>query len=617
MSVSSAPQKVMIRFETASNTKSKALVKHDFRIRKPDYIRSDMYHNKFDNLYFNFNSQVVNEKINNSYDEYNSIYKEKNKRNLRENKNSDFLSGVIITSNIVNDWLENKTISKEELEKCFIDSMPKVESKIEEIIGEKLELFYYTLHYDEKSPHLHFSFNNHLKNGKPAYYTLKKSGRLSEFQDVVAEVFKDINLERGERKSKAKHLSIVNMHKEEIKSLRGEIKNIQAVKKDIKKDLDKSKEEKKSELDKLDQDIRTKRNVIKDLQGGINIKKQMQFENSQMLKEQIKEDAKKIVLSFEEQVELQRITEEVLEGYANTDFIWSKEYAFENLIEENKELKDKVSNIEEKLQSNTIINQEQIQEVENQANDLFELVNKEKSNLLTLVHYEKKAYQEKKGMFKNKKEFDYTYYLNQSKKREQNLLSLIHQQNDFLRVLVKVLKQIANYYKDSFIPQGSQSKNIKNMIIEGWITQNEGYEALSFRDKRIAEENYRTWKEQREENGLKVYPLESYVDYVQREYQDKENLSSKGYKTKDSETNISLGGWIIQSDGYDNLSEKDKFIAEENYGAWKEQREKEGLIIYPLHSYVQYVQTKHNEDKKDEQFLDGNNEVNKIKKQRK
>ncbi|MGB6329393.1 MAG: plasmid recombination protein [Halarcobacter sp.] len=617
MSVSSAPQKVMIRFETASNTKSKALVKHDFRIRKPDYIRSDMYHNKFDNLYFNFNSQVVNEKINNSYDEYNSIYKEKNKRNLRENKNSDFLSGVIITSNIVNDWLENKTISKEELEKCFIDSMPKVENKVEEILGEKLELFYYVIHYDEKTPHLHFSFNNHTKDGKPAYFTLKNSGRLSEFQDVVADIFSDIELERGEKKSKAKHLSVVNMHKEEIKSLRAEIKNIQTVKKDIKKDLDKSKEEKKSELDKLDQDIRSKRNVIKDLQGGINIKKQMQFENSQMLKDQIKEDAKKIVLSFEEEVELQRITEEVLEDYANTDFIWSKEYAFENLVEENKELKEKVSNIEEKLQSNTIINQEQIQEVENQANDLFELVNKEKSNLLTLVHYEKKAYQEKKGMFKKKNEFDYTYYLNQSKKREQKLLSLIYQQNDFLRVLVKVLQQIANYYKDSFIPQGSQSKNIKNMIIEGWITQNEGYEALSFKDRRIAEENYREWKEQRDGKGLKIYPLESYVNYVQKEYKDKEKLNTKIYKLEDDETNTSLGGWVIQSNGYDDLSEKDKFIAEDNYRVWKKHRKEEGLVIYPLESYVQYVPTKHTKEKRKEQFGDIDSEKNKIKKQRK
>ena len=455
-------KKVMIRFETASKARSKALVAHDFRNRKPNYLRTNMYHNKFSNNYFNYDSKLVNEKIDKSYDEYNSIYKAKNKRNLRVNKNSDFLTAVIIVSNIVNDYLEQQKVSTEELKKCFENAVSRVEDKIESILGQRLELFYYVLHYDEKTPHLHCSFSNHTKSGNAAFHTIKNTGRLSEFQDVVAECFSTIGLERGERKSKAKHLKIVDMHKAEIKDLKTEIKTIQATKREIKASSEKSNAAKKSELDILDEEMRTIRSNIKELQSREKILEEKKIENANQLQKQITEDTNRIIQSNKD--ELEDVVKETLEDYSRSDFIWAKENTYESLLIQNDSLIQEVNELEKHINSITIIEEDDLMKIEEEAKVLFDLVYSQKTKALTLAHFEKESIKKKKKLFGTEEEFDHKYYISQSKNREEHLLEIIRKQNIFIKIILEVFKQIASFYKK--IVTSKNEDEIKNNSTE-------------------------------------------------------------------------------------------------------------------------------------------------------
>lgn len=258
-------RKVQVRFGTTCRTIQS--INHDFRIAKPNYLRDNMYHNKFDNIYFGYDPKQLKQEAKKSFDEYNQLYKKKHHRNLQKGKQSDHLTGVITLSPIINEWIEQGKVTKKELEKSFTDSVPLIQDKIHTILSDdSIKLSHYVIHYDEKTPHMHFAFNNHTKNGEAVWHNLKKSGRLSEFQDIVASTFKDIGLERGDRKSTAKHLSVRQMHEEEIKQLKKDIqdhiKQLQAQKKNLKKTV-KDKEQLKSELDSIDSSIKQARLELK------------------------------------------------------------------------------------------------------------------------------------------------------------------------------------------------------------------------------------------------------------------------------------------------------------------------------------------------------------------
>ncbi|RXJ80316.1 plasmid recombination protein [Arcobacter sp. F2176] len=258
-------KKVQVRFQTTCRTIQS--INHDFRIAKPNYLRDNMHHNKFYNIYFGYDPKQLKQKAKKSFDEYNQLYKNKHHRNLQKGKQSDHLTGVITLSPIVNEWLEQGKVTKEQLEKSFADSIPLIQDKIHNILGDdSIKLSHYVIHYDEKTPHMHFTFNNHTKNGEAVWYNLRKSGRLSEFQDIVASTFKDIGLERGDRKSTTKHLSVRQMHEEEIKQLKKDIqdhiKKLQAQKKKIKKTVE-DKKQLKSELDSIDISIKKARVELK------------------------------------------------------------------------------------------------------------------------------------------------------------------------------------------------------------------------------------------------------------------------------------------------------------------------------------------------------------------
>lgn len=212
---------VMARFQTTSDMKG--CIEHDFRLKKPKYLRDYLHHNLFSNNYFNFTSNVIQHQVENGYYIYNTLYKEKNKRNLQKGRQTELLQCIITLTPSINNMILNNTVSKERLEQCFVNGIQAIKNKLDSILNDDIKLYYYVIHYDEKTPHMHALFSNHTKDAEAVFHNIKRSKRLHEFQDVVADNFSSIGFVRGKKGSTEKHLSVKKMHIEEIKELEQEI----------------------------------------------------------------------------------------------------------------------------------------------------------------------------------------------------------------------------------------------------------------------------------------------------------------------------------------------------------------------------------------------------------
>jgi len=275
---------VQMRFQTSNSSISS--LNHDFREKKVNYLRSNEQNQTFD-----FKIKNVKEEARKSLKEYKKLYLEKNKRNIRKNQHSDFLTAIITLSNSINEKLKNDEITKEELNKTFEKSAKNIHKKIIEITkDDTIKLFSYVVHYDEKTPHMHINFNNHTKQAKSVFQNLKISKKLTEFQDLVGEDFKHLGYKRGVKKSKTKHLSVARMHdKENLKlaekkaKLKEEINEIRIEKRKLKYAYEKlvannrreqfvrdEREKLKRELDRLDKQMREARETLKIEQNKLN-----------------------------------------------------------------------------------------------------------------------------------------------------------------------------------------------------------------------------------------------------------------------------------------------------------------------------------------------------------
>ncbi len=275
---------VQVRFATTGSAVSQ--VNHDFRLTKPNYLRDSMFHNSWNNHYFGYDPKQVKTRVKESYKEYNQIFRENHKkkygkyRNLTKGKQSDFLSGVVTLSPSINEKLKSGKVTKDELEQAFNNSMKMIQNKINTILDEEIELFSVVLHYDEKTPHIHFAFANHTKQGESVHMKLKSYGR-TYFQDLVGEAFKDLGYVRGNKKSTARNLKVGEMHQVEIKNyiaqIKGLIKKLQEKKKDLKEliSLKQNKVKLKEQLDQIDLVIRNSRILIKENINRESLEKQI------------------------------------------------------------------------------------------------------------------------------------------------------------------------------------------------------------------------------------------------------------------------------------------------------------------------------------------------------
>jgi hypothetical protein len=68
-------------------------------------------------------------------------------------------------------------------------------------------------------------------------------------------------------------------------------------------------------------------------------------------------------------------------------------------------------------------------------------------------------------------------------------------------------------------------------------------------------------------------------------------------KYKTNKETASVDGWIAKANGFENLSKHDQKIAKESYEDWASDRKKENKDVFSLEEYVNYVQTKYQEQK--------------------
>lgn len=195
-----------VRIEKIQNNRVISQVNHDMRIGyQPSYID---YTKMKDNYLIYKNEKYDKQKI---YD----LKKEQNKRSKRKiQKNTErFFTGIISFSPEMSQDFKN---NRELFNKCAENFLNKLETE------EGLQVCYAINHLDEKTPHIHLLFDNIDKNGKSIRRNIKPE-TLARFQDLLADSYKQMNYERGERNSKRKHLNVKELH--ELNELKNKLRH--------------------------------------------------------------------------------------------------------------------------------------------------------------------------------------------------------------------------------------------------------------------------------------------------------------------------------------------------------------------------------------------------------
>ncbi len=268
---------VQIRFESNKKDRAIGMLKHNMRTLKPSYLRDNMAHNVEDNSII-FDNKIIdlNDYIKRDY-YFNMKYRlellekdlKENNRNYREKKHALTIDSIITLSNSINTKYENKEITKQEIDNLFLKSIQKLENEL------NIKAIYGVIHYDEKTPHCHITWENYYKDTKTDKYKgistqLKKS--YSKAQDIVGSVFSEIGFSRGVKGSKTKHLTVQEMHQKEKEI------QLQEQQEKIRLEQERLKQQEKENQDKKDileqfmkdmekeikKDFEIKRNIVKD-----------------------------------------------------------------------------------------------------------------------------------------------------------------------------------------------------------------------------------------------------------------------------------------------------------------------------------------------------------------
>ena len=195
---------------------------HNNRLKTVEHLRNDQFHNNFENFYGNGNLSVVDIKaFNKKY--INEIFLKKFNNKKKELTFNIYLRGVIALSPAINIMLSENKITTKKLNYLFKKSLNNFFFNLSKILNkEKIRCIDYSIHYDEKTPHLHFTMGNYnTPDLKSTFGKIRKFG-FSKLQDIVSEPFAEIGFTRGKKKSTAKHKNLREMHEAEIKELSNE-----------------------------------------------------------------------------------------------------------------------------------------------------------------------------------------------------------------------------------------------------------------------------------------------------------------------------------------------------------------------------------------------------------
>ena len=254
---------VSIRILGATTSKTINQLSHDLRVKKVNYLKSEKQKNLFilenKNIIFSqketdpilFNK--LKEKINVSAKEQKEIH-EKAIRQKSQIRNY-FINGIItFSTDMKKDFFLQQKKFKELAKKTLDDICKKY----------GIKLLHFTIHLDEKTPHIHFTFENvNRTTGRSVQRYITKSD-LRVMQTETAKHWEEMGYKRGEENSKSKHYSVsIGHQKEELENLKREI---QRRKKEVKaQDIESS--HKKLELDKLDDILKETRIKIKEVKN--------------------------------------------------------------------------------------------------------------------------------------------------------------------------------------------------------------------------------------------------------------------------------------------------------------------------------------------------------------
>jgi len=228
-------------------SKNKGMLYHNLRASsKVENVRDDTKNNKvfvFENdeiksVEFNTKDKIKNNKllnyisnkIDNVEEQIQDDYKKNHGKSLPRNSNN-MLDGII-TFGVDDVDKDSRTLTQEEndeLNKINLEEMDRSARNylkdLEKEYGIKVN--YMVRHQDEKTIHYHFSATSYdFKNHKSMTSNFKKrdmSKMGEKIQDLVAKSYENLGFKRGKSKSKAKHQTILEMHKNELLDLSSQI----------------------------------------------------------------------------------------------------------------------------------------------------------------------------------------------------------------------------------------------------------------------------------------------------------------------------------------------------------------------------------------------------------
>lgn len=292
---------INVRVQSHNNNKIIGVMKHNLRnIKSLNQENNDMnfFYDFDNNKWLEMNNenkkseyQKLSKKFKQDREEHTSLNLKKKGQNIRDERQGSYFEGIFTFSEKINEDLDF-VYSLEDLQQVALKCLKQIGEKY------KTELRGFYLHMDETTPHFHFLMRNFNDEDMSLYFKNKNKKFLSELQDLAFENFKVLGMKRGIKKeiTNKTYKTTKEFHERDIKN-----------KINMKKQLEEEKEEKLKELENL-------RKFIIPLQMEVNQKKEI-YECINNLKKTYRKD--KTVSLTEDEIEKHSKTIEVIRNIIN------------------------------------------------------------------------------------------------------------------------------------------------------------------------------------------------------------------------------------------------------------------------------------------------------------
>lgn len=407
---------VSIRIKGNSTSKSINQLAHDMRIKSVNYLKNENQ----DNLLV-ADEEILFSQNEKNQEKFNQLKKKMLKSAEEQRQNHESTIGQ--KSQIKNYFIDGIITFSEDMREDFFNDQKLFRRLAKETLQEmgdkyNILLMHHTIHLDEKTPHIHFCFENiNRETGRSVQRYITKLD-LKQLQTDVGAKWEEMGYKRGKEDSKAKHYSVAIGHqKEKLEELRDTLDNvIDEIKKNKKiiKASEKDIQTKKEELDKLDA-------LLKEARVEAKVVKKMDIVDHE-IEENIDEIIKKSKSIFKlDEDKLRANMREKMKELAKTNFKSLEEQNALSqanvLLNENYELREELKDIKKvnnELSNENLELENEIDEL-NDENDYLQRENEElKENIQELEKIYKFNYKEfkenRKSRYQEMKEKKQTYH---------------------------------------------------------------------------------------------------------------------------------------------------------------------------------------------------------------